>query len=343
MSEKKATILVTGGLGYIGSHTVIELIQHDFDVVIVDNLSTSSIEVLDLLHEITGKRISFYCLDLCHDNLNVLPEKIDGIIHFAAFKNVFESVENPLLYYENNVNSLFKLLKWMQERNIQKFIFSSSCTVYGEVIKLPVTEDTPFGYPLSPYAHTKQIGEITLQHFIRSYPARIISLRYFNPAGAHPSGKIGEIHYKIPQNLFPYITQTAYGIRPKLFIFGGDYPTWDGTPVRDYIHVMDVARAHVLALKCLEHLPLPSYEVFNIGSGSGYSVLQVVQAFERSTGVKVPYEITDRRPGDVPMIYADTGKAQEILKFKPIYTLEDMTLSAWKWEQYFRKNSVKHE
>ncbi|MCX7696312.1 MAG: UDP-glucose 4-epimerase GalE [Bacteroidales bacterium] len=343
MNKNKSTILVTGGLGYIGSHTVIELIQHGFDVVILDNLSNSSIEVLDLLYEITGKNIPFYKLDLSQDDLSILPENIDGIIHFAAFKNVFESVEYPLLYYQNNVDAIFRLLNWMQSRNIKKFIFSSSCTVYGEVKELPVREETPFNFPLSPYAHTKQIGEITLQYFIRSYPSQVISLRYFNPAGAHPSGKIGEIHYKVPQNLFPYITQTAYGIRPKLYIYGGDYPTPDGTPIRDYIHVIDVARAHVLAYEYLDQLPLPSYEVFNIGSGKGYSVLQVVQAFEKSTGIRVPYEITHRRPGDAAMIYADTSKVQKVLNFKPIYTLEDMAFDAWKWEQYFREKIKKNE
>jgi len=342
MNQMSKTILVTGGLGYIGSHTVIELVEKNFNVVILDNLSNSTLEVLSYLQEITGKSLPFYQLDLTKDDLDVLPKNIDGILHFAAFRHVFESVKQPLKYYHNNINSLLRLLEWMQKREIQHFIFSSSCTVYGDINTLPVTEDTPFGFPLSPYGHTKQIGEIVLQNFIKTYPAKIVALRYFNPAGAHPSAKIGEIHYEIPQNLFPYLTQTAYGLRPKLYVYGGDYPTADGTPIRDYIHVMDVARAHVMSLQYLTELPAGTYEAFNIGSGKGYSVLEVIQAFEKSTGIRVPYEITKRRPGDTAAIFADTTKAREKLHFQPIYSLEDMTLTAWNWEKTFRKH-ISHE
>ena len=333
-------ILVTGGLGYIGSHTVVELQLAGFEVVIIDNLSNAELSVLDGIEKITGKVPQFVEMDLRDKSaVRSFFEKhtISGIIHFAASKAVGESVEKPLLYYENNLNTLIYLLQACREYRIRNFIFSSSCTVYGEPDSLPITEDAPVKRAISPYGHTKQIAEEIIFDTTEATSLQAISLRYFNPIGAHESAAIGELPKGIPQNLVPYITQTASGIRKKLSVFGDDYPTPDGSCIRDYIHVVDLAQAHVEALKrLLENKNLDPYEVFNLGTGAGTSVLEILTVFENATGVKVSYEIVDRRPGDVIAVYADTTKAREVLGWQTKKSLKQALSSAWEWEKTIR-------
>lgn len=331
-------ILVTGGLGFIGSHTVVELQTEGYEVVIIDDLSNSSITVLDGITEITGKKPQFEKLDLKNqDAVNRFFGKnndIDGIIHFAASKAVGESVEKPLLYYHNNINTLVYLLEAMHSHNINNFIFSSSCTVYGQADEMPITEDAPFKPAESPYGNTKQIGEEILQDTSKVSDLNVIALRYFNPIGAHDTAKIGELPIGVPQNLIPYVTQTAAGIRKELSVFGGDYPTPDGTAIRDYIHVVDLAQAHIVAMKrLLDKKNKTAYEIFNVGTGKGSSVLEVIQAFEAATGQKLPYKIVDRRAGDIIVAYADTTKANKELGWKAKYDLKDALASAWKWQK----------
>jgi len=336
-------ILVTGGTGYIGSHTVVELIQAGHEVVIIDNLSNSEIGVLDGIEAITGVKPEFHPIDLCHrDELNAFfkdRKDIDSVIHFAAYKAVGESTEKPLLYYRNNVISTLQLLEAMIEYGISNIVFSSSCTVYGQPDELPVDENAPVKEPLSPYGNTKQVNEQMIRYTVEAgNPIRGISLRYFNPIGAHPSANIGETPQGIPNNLLPYVTQTALGLREQLKVFGNDYNTPDGTPIRDYINVVDLSRAHVVAIERLIHQNNKrGYEYFNIGTGHGYTVLEVIEAFEKATGQKLNYQIVGRRSGDVEKVYADTTLANEELGWKAEKTLEETLLAAWKWEVAYRK------
>lgn len=338
-------ILVTGGLGYIGSHVVVELQNLGYDVVIVDNLSNASLNVLENITSITGKQPVFHKLDVSDKNALFTffknHEDIGGIIHFAAFKAVGESVLNPLKYYENNINSLVYLLQNIQERNVS-FIFSSSCTVYGQADVLPVTEDSPVKPAESPYGNTKQIGEEIIKETCKvNSNLKAISLRYFNPIGAHESAKIGELPLGVPQNLVPYITQTAIGLREQLSVFGKDYPTRDGTAIRDYIHVVDLAKAHVASLKrLLLNEADTNYEYFNVGTGDGSTVMEVVTAFEKATGEKLNYKFKERRSGDVIAAYADTTKVSETLAWEAKYSLEESLLSAWNWEKQVRKSDI---
>ena len=334
-------VLVTGGLGYIGSHTVVELQNAGFEVVIIDNLSNSSMEVLDGIIEITGKIPLFEKIDL-RQKSEVIQffekyQDISGIIHFAASKAVGESVENPLLYYENNLSTLIYLLQACNNYTIENFIFSSSCTVYGEPDKLPIDESAPIKKATSPYGNTKQISEEILNDSCKVSNLKSIALRYFNPIGAHDSSKIGELPLGIPQNLVPFITQTAAGLRDQLSVFGDDYPTEDGSCIRDYIHVVDLAKAHVVALeRLLKNRNSNQFETFNIGTGKGSSVLEVVNAFEKITQQKLNYKIVDRRVGDVISVYADTKKANEVLGWKAENSMEDSLLSSWNWEKKVR-------
>ena len=334
-------VLVTGGLGYIGSHTVVELQNAGFEVVIIDNLSNSSMEVLDGIIEITGKTPLFEKIDL-RQKSEVIQffekhQDISGIIHFAASKAVGESVENPLLYYENNLTTLIYLLQACNNYTIENFIFSSSCTVYGEPDKLPIDESAPIKKATSPYGNTKQISEEILNDSCKVSNLKSIALRYFNPIGAHDSSKIGELPLGIPQNLVPFITQTAAGLRDQLSVFGDDYPTEDGSCIRDYIHVVDLAKAHVVALeRLLKDRNSNQFETFNIGTGKGSSVLEVVNAFEKITHQKLNYKIVDRRVGDVISVYADTKKANEVLGWKAENSMEDSLLSSWNWEKKVR-------
>ncbi|WP_224491265.1 UDP-glucose 4-epimerase GalE [Robertkochia flava] len=336
-------ILVTGGLGFIGSHTVVELQNKGFDVLIIDNLSNAGIEVLEGITAITGIPPEFEKLDLrdrnkVSDFFRRNPD-IEGVIHFAASKAVGESVENPLLYYENNINTLVYVLQELSKKEKANFIFSSSCTVYGQAEELPITENAPVKPAESPYGNTKQIGEEIIKDTCRvNTQLNAICLRYFNPIGAHPTAHIGELPIGVPQNLVPFITQTAIGLREQLAVFGDDYPTNDGTCIRDYIHVTDLAKAHVVALERLLHKKNPdNCEFFNLGTGKGSSVLEVIESFERVSGKKLNYRITDRRPGDVIAAYADTSKANDILGWKAASTLDEALASAWKWEQKIRK------
>ncbi|MDT0676908.1 UDP-glucose 4-epimerase GalE [Autumnicola musiva] len=336
MSKK---VLVTGGLGFIGSHTVVALHEQGFEVVIIDNLSNSSIDVLEGITKITNKKPEFERMDL-RDKTAVSKffEKhsdIDGVIHFAASKAVGESVEKPLLYYENNLSTLIYLLQELSENPGANFIFSSSCTVYGQADELPITENAPVKKAESPYGNTKQIGEEIISDTCKVNSGfKAISLRYFNPIGAHPSAQIGELPIGTPQNLVPFITQTAIGKRKELSVFGDDYPTQDGTCVRDYIHVMDLAKAHVVALdRLISAKEKSNYEVFNLGTGTGNSVLEVIKTFEEATGKKLPYKIVGRREGDVIAAYADTEKANKVLGWKAELSLFDALQSAWKWEK----------
>ncbi|MFD2822135.1 UDP-glucose 4-epimerase GalE [Lacinutrix iliipiscaria] len=336
-------ILVTGGLGFIGSHTVVELQRENYEVVIIDNLSNSSIDNLDRIISITGKTPIFEQLDL-KDKSKVQDffkrhQDIKGVIHFAASKAVGESVEKPLMYYENNINTLVYVMQELQKLKHSNFIFSSSCTVYGQADVMPITENAPVKMAESPYGNTKQIGEEIIQdvcHVNKNFNA--IALRYFNPVGSHESSKIGELPLGVPQNLVPFITQTAIGIREQLSVFGDDYPTPDGTCIRDYIHVVDLAKAHVVALqRLLSNKNKANYETFNLGTGTGSSVLEVIQSFERVSGKKLNYKITDRRAGDITSAYADTKKANTDLGWKAQLTLDDAMRSAWQWEQNIRK------
>lgn len=334
-------ILVTGGLGFIGSHTVVELQNEGFEVVIIDNLSNSSIDVLEGIEKITGKRPLFENLDLRNkasvQDFFVKYADVAHVVHFAASKAVGESVENPLLYYENNINSLVYLLQELEKKTEANFIFSSSCTVYGQADEMPITEDAPVKTALSPYGNTKQIGEEIIDSVVSVSGISAVLLRYFNPIGAHSSAEIGELPLGVPQNLVPFITQTAIGLRQELSVFGDDYPTADGTAVRDYIHVVDLAKAHVLALKRLmEKKNQNKVEVFNIGTGKGSSVLEVISAFEKVSGQKLAYKIVGRRDGDVVEVYANTDKANRVLGWKAQLTLEEALDSAWKWEKKIR-------
>lgn len=339
-------ILVTGGLGYVGSHTVVELQHAGFEVIVIDNLSNSSVDVLRGIATITGTTPRFEQLDLREkDKLEAFFKKhndIAGVIHFAALKAVGESVKTPLQYYENNVNTMVDLLRELLNNEIRNFIFSSSCTVYGEPTELPLTEDSPLNAPASPYGHTKQIGERILHDTCTANPGfNAIALRYFNPIGAHESAGIGELPIGTPQNLVPVITQTAIGLRPHFSVFGDDYPTPDGSCIRDYIHIADVAKAHVTALKrLLGKSKHSNYEVFNLGTGKGTSVLEVIRSFEHISGQKLRYTITERRPGDVTAAYAATEKANTVLGWKTQYTLEEALASAWKWEQKIRQKII---
>ena len=336
-------ILVTGGTGYIGSHTVAELINAGFEVEIIDNLSNSKIEILDGIKNITGKNPTFHKIDLVDSNaVNEFFESssmFDAIIHFAAFKAVGESVKLPLKYYQNNLIGLMNILSCMQDFNINNMVFSSSCTVYGQAEKLPVTEESPIIKADSPYGNTKQISEEIIEDVVHSSDKlNSISLRYFNPIGAHESAKIGELPLGVPDNLIPYITQTAAGIRKELNIFGDDYNTQDGTAIRDYIHIIDLAKAHVTAVKrLLKKENKKRYEVFNLGTGRGNSVLEIVKTFEKVTGLKLNCKIIERRPGDIEQVWADTSLANNELGWKTQKTLEDALLSAWNWERKYRK------
>lgn len=337
-------ILVTGGCGYIGSHTLVDLIENGYQVISVDNNARSSIDVLKNVAELTGQTVKNYQTDLCDfEQTKVIFEEnpdISGIIHFAAYKTVPESVEHPLRYYRNNLYSLINLLDLSRTYNVPQFIFSSSCSVYGDVTDLPVTEQTQLVRTESPYGNTKKIGEEMIEDFAKVSDSKFVALRYFNPIGAHPSGLIGETPYLPPQNLMPIITETAIGKREKMSVFGGDYDTVDGSCVRDYIHVMDIAHAHTLALDYLQKTTdAPNYDVFNIGTGQGVSVLQLLTAFEKATGQKLNYEVVDRRPGDVVSIFANNDKLVEKIKWSPKYSIEDMMRTAWNWEQKQSKQS----
>ncbi|WP_291132713.1 UDP-glucose 4-epimerase GalE [Flavobacterium sp. UBA7682] len=334
-------VVVTGGLGFIGSHTVVELQNQGFEVVVIDNLSNASISVLDGIEKITGKKPFFENIDLREKGSvqNFFQKHSDtvGLIHFAASKAVGESVGNPLLYYENNINTLVYVLQELIALPQANFIFSSSCTVYGQAETMPITEDASVQPAMSPYGNTKQIGEEIIKDVARVTNLSSVLLRYFNPIGAHPSAEIGELPLGVPQNLVPFITQTAIGLRKELSVFGNDYPTVDGTCIRDYIHVVDLAKAHVVALqRLLDKQNLEKVETFNLGTGTGSSVLEVIHAFEKISGQKVQYKIVDRREGDVVQAYANTDKAREILGWNTELSLEDALASAWKWEQKVR-------
>ncbi len=341
MSRKK--VIVTGGTGYIGSHTSVELLQADFDVVIIDNLSNSTAEVVDRIAAIANRRPQFEQIDIRYKKelLDFFRRHADAsaVIHFAALKAVGESVEKPLVYYENNISGLVNVLSGMHQNNIGNFIFSSSATVYGQPDVLPATEQTAIQPAISPYGNSKQIGEEIILDLVSSNPEQMeaISLRYFNPIGAHPSAGLGELPIGVPNNLMPFITQTAAGVRESLRVFGSDYNTVDGTAVRDYIHVVDLAQAHVVALNRLVNGENEtSFELFNLGTGRGFSVLEVIQSFERTTGLKLNYEIVARRAGDAEQIFADTSLAAEKLGWRTKYSLDDMTRTAWAWEKLLR-------
>jgi UDP-glucose 4-epimerase len=343
-----AKILVTGGCGYIGSHTIVDLIENGFEVVCVDNNSRSNPIVMENIQQITGKTIKNYKVDLCNfdETFAIFQENpdIQGIIHFAAYKAVGESVEKPLMYFENNLYSLINLLKCVQEFSVPWFVFSSSCTVYGNPDEMMVTEETPLKPAASPYGYTKQMGEDILGEFRKVTNTQTILLRYFNPVGAHPSIKIGELPVGKPQNLVPAITQTAIGKLPMMKVFGDDYPTRDGSCLRDYIHVSDIAHAHTLAIQYLkEARNESSCEVFNLGTGNGVTVLEAIQAFEKISGVKLNYEIGPRRPGDVVAIYANNDKARQRLGWNPKTTIEEMMETAWKWELKLKEDASLHE
>jgi UDP-glucose 4-epimerase len=335
-------ILVTGGLGFIGSHTVVELQNEGYEVIVVDNLSNTSLDVLDGIQNITGKVPAFEKLDLREkDKVQDFFKRhhdISGVIHFAASKAVGESVENPLLYYENNINALVYILQELQQKPEANFIFSSSCTVYGQAETMPITENASIQTAMSPYGNTKQIGEEIITDTAKVTNINAILLRYFNPIGAHPSTEIGELPIGVPQNLVPFITQTGFGLRKELSVYGDDYPTPDGTAIRDYIHVVDLAKAHVIALqRLLNKKNTSKVEIFNLGTGTGSSVLEVIHTFEKVSGKKLPYKIVGRREGDITSAYANTDKANDVLGWKAQSTLEEAMASAWKWEQKIRK------
>ena len=341
----KKKILVTGGTGYIGSHTTVELIEEDFDVIIIDNLYNSEAVVVDRIEQITGIRPVLEIFDICiQDKLNEFFKKnkdIKAVIHFAAYKAVGESVHKPLEYYRNNLVSLIYLLDAMKKNGISNLVFSSSCTVYGQPNDLPVTENAPIQPAVSPYGNTKQIGEEIIRDTSASdQNVRAISLRYFNPIGAHTSALIGELPRGIPENLVPYITQTAYGLREELKVFGNDYDTPDGSCIRDYLHVVDLAKAHVVAVKRLiDQRNKKNYEVFNLGTGEGVSVLQAIKSFERVTGKKLNYKIAGRRAGDIEKIWADPAFANKELGWKTLSTLDEAMRTAWEWEKYIRSKT----
>ena len=343
---EKNRILVTGGTGYIGSHTVVELQQAGYEVVIIDNLSNSNIDVLDGIEAITGMRPAFVEGDVT--NIETLKSLFDtysgikGIINFAASKAVGESIEKPSLYYRNNLVSLLNLLDLMGPNGVEGIVFSSSCTVYGEPDRNPVTEETPIKTATSPYGNTKQISEEIITDMIRSgAPFKSVILRYFNPVGAHSSALIGELPNGVPQNLVPYLTQTAIGIRKELSVFGNDYDTPDGSCIRDFINVVDLAKAHVIAVnRMLDGKSEQPVEIFNLGTGDGVSVLQLIESFERSTGVKVPYRIAPRRPGDIVKVWADPTRANKVLGWKTEISLDDTMRSAWNWQLKLRERGI---
>jgi UDP-glucose 4-epimerase len=339
---RRKRIIVTGGTGYIGSHTVVELQQKGYEAIIIDNLSNSDISVVDGIEKITGIRPRFEHFDLCNrEKLHRLMESLDGteaIIHFAAYKAVGESVREPLRYYHNNLTTLLNLLEVMEKYNVMSLVFSSSCTVYGQPEKLPVTEEDPVQPATSPYGNTKQIGEEIIRDVMYAGTnLQAVSLRYFNPIGAHESGLIGELPAGVPENLVPYITQTAIGIREQLRVFGVDYNTPDGSCIRDYLHVTDLAKAHIAALeRMLNGKNKTNYEVFNLGTGEGVSVLEAIQTFEEATGEKLNYTITGRREGDIEKIWANPSLANRELGWKTEISLAESLRSAWKWEQNYR-------
>ncbi len=330
-------ILVTGGTGYIGSHTVVELQQNGYEVVIVDNLCNSTAEVVNSIEKITGVKPDFEKFDLTDpDRTNRFFEKhdISAVIHFAAYKTVPESVKKPLKYYRNNLLSLLNILDCMKDSKAACFVFSSSCTVYGQPDLLPVNENAPIKKAASPYGNTKQVSEEIIEDTVKAHGLKAISLRYFNPIGAHESALIGELPLGIPDNLMPYITQTAIGKRSGLNVYGDDYNTPDGTAIRDYIHVVDLAKAHVIAVdRLLAGKKKNNFEVFNLGTGNGFSVMEVIRSFEKGSGVKLNYKIANRRPGDIEKVWADTSYANKELGWKAEKTLDEMTLSAWNWEK----------
>ncbi len=332
------TILVTGGLGYIGSHTVVELLQNNFDVIIVDDLSNSEKFILKNIEEVSGRKPIFYPFDLKRKELLAQlfdAHQIDGCINFAAFKAVGESQEKPLDYYENNLFSLINILQEFKARNISNFIFSSSCTVYGQADQQPIDENTPLKTPESSYGKTKQMGEEILKDFATAYKKKVSLLRYFNPIGSHPTSLLGELPIGIPNNLVPYVTQTASGIREKLSIWGNDYDTEDGTAVRDYIYVVDLAKAHVKALqKLMAETSETLIDIYNLGTGKGSSVLEVVESFERANDVKVPYQICERRAGDITIAYANADKAERELGWKAATSLDEALRTTWEWQKY---------
>lgn len=336
------SILVTGGLGYIGSHTSVELLNAGFEVIVIDDLSNADLSVVKGIERASSKKISFIQADVSNqkqlnDQLNSLKHKIDGVIHFAAFKAVGESVEKPLNYYKNNILSLINILEFLNANSLDNLIFSSSCTVYGQADELPITEEAPIKKAESPYGNTKKIGEDIIDDATKAYGLNAICLRYFNPIGAHPSTEIGENPKGTPQNLVPFITQTAAGLRKKLSVFGNDYPTEDGTCIRDYIYVVDLAKAHVIALqRLLDKKNTSPIEVFNIGTGKGSTVLEVINTFEQVTSQKLNYDITARREGDITAAYADTLKANTVLGWKAEYDLAFALNSAWNWEKKVR-------
>lgn len=340
-----ATILVTGGSGYIGSHTIVDLINSGFNVISVDNNSRSNPAMLEGVEKITGIKVKNYKVDLCNfdDTFAIFQENtdIEGIIHFAAYKSVGESVEKPLMYFENNLTSLINLLKCVQEFKIPYFVFSSSCTVYGNPDHIPVTEQTPPKPAESPYGYTKQMGEQIINEFAKSTGTQCILLRYFNPVGAHPSIHIGETPIGKPQNLVPAITQTAIGKLAKMTVHGNDYDTRDGSCIRDFIHVSDIAHAHTLAIEYLEQDKSDALcEVFNLGTGKGVTVLEAIRSFEKVSGVKLNYEIGPRRSGDVIAIYANNDLARTKLKWEPQFSLDEMLLTAWQWEQRLKADDT---
>ncbi|MCU0473182.1 MAG: UDP-glucose 4-epimerase GalE [Bacteroidales bacterium] len=342
----KKKIIVTGGTGYIGSHTAVELIEEGFDIILIDNLYNSEAVVAERIGKITGTKPPLEVFDICDKlKLNRFFKKnkdIAAIMHFAAYKAVGESVNKPIEYYRNNLVSLINLLEAMNQYNIPSMVFSSSCTVYGQPEKLPVKEDSPVQPAISPYGNTKQIGEEIIRDatsVIQNIKA--ISLRYFNPIGAHPSAIIGELPRGVPENLVPYITQTGYGIRDELKVFGNDYNTPDGTCIRDFLHVVDLAKAHVIAARRLvENKNRKNYEVFNLGTGKGVSVLEAIQSFERVSGIKIKYTIKGRRPGDIEKIWADPSYANRELGWKTMSSLDEAMKTAWEWEKYIRKKNL---
>ena len=343
----KKTILVTGGTGFIGSHTTVELQQAGYDVVIIDNLSNAKAEVIDGIEKITGIRPAFEKVDCCDfaalEAVFAKYPNIQGIIHFAASKAVGESVEKPLLYYRNNLNSLINLLELMPKYQVKGIIFSSSCTVYGQPSpeNLPVTEQAPIQKALSPYGNTKQINEEIIQDYIHSGAnIKSVILRYFNPIGAHPSALIGELPIGVPMNLIPFVTQTAIGVRKQLKIFGNDYNTPDGTCIRDYIYVVDLAKAHVAAMTRVLEKDTDPVEIFNIGTGRGLSTLEVVEGFEKATGVKVNWEYAPRREGDIEKVWGNVDKANKVLGWKADTPIADVLASAWKWQKKLREDGI---
>jgi UDP-glucose 4-epimerase len=340
-----AKILVTGGCGYIGSHTIVDLIENGFDIISVDNISRSNPRIFEGIEKITDRKIKNYKVDLCNfdDTFAIFQENndIQGIIHFAAYKQVGESVQKPLMYFENNLNSVINLLKCVQEFNIPYFVFSSSCTVYGNPDHIPVTETTPPKPAESPYGYTKQMGEQIINEFAKSTGIHCILLRYFNPVGAHPSIRIGEMPIGQPQNLVPAITQTAIGKLAKMYVYGNDYETRDGSCIRDFVHVSDIAHAHTLALAFLQKQKSPNLcDVFNLGTGNGVTVLEAIHSFEKVSGVKLNYEIGPRRNGDVVAIYANNDLAKTKLGWEPQYSLDEMMRTAWEWEKRLKADDT---